>query len=103
MTKKRRAQKSVSSHTVMPSVNGTRRTNAPSSGTSFNGRKQHGEHFRVFPLSNWTEMDIWQYIKAEEYRAAAPLLLTRARLLRARRGDHGRDCDFIELLPGENS
>lgn len=31
----------------------------------FNGRKQHGEHFRVFPLSNWTEMDIWQYIKEE--------------------------------------
>lgn len=31
----------------------------------FNGRKQHGEHFRIFPLSNWTEMDIWQYIKAE--------------------------------------
>ena len=32
----------------------------------FNGRKQHGEHFRVFPLSNWTEMDVWQYIKKEE-------------------------------------
>ncbi len=32
----------------------------------FNGRKQHGEHFRVFPLSNWTEMDIWQYIKSEQ-------------------------------------
>ncbi|MDF1657502.1 MAG: sulfate adenylyltransferase subunit CysD [Verrucomicrobiales bacterium] len=32
----------------------------------FNGRKQHGEHFRVFPLSNWTEMDVWQYIKAEK-------------------------------------
>ncbi|MEC5128569.1 sulfate adenylyltransferase subunit CysD [Verrucomicrobiales bacterium BCK34] len=31
----------------------------------FNGRKHHGENFRVFPLSNWTEMDIWQYIKAE--------------------------------------
>jgi sulfate adenylyltransferase subunit 2 len=28
----------------------------------FNGRKHHGEHFRVFPLSNWTELDIWQYI-----------------------------------------
>lgn len=28
----------------------------------FNGRKNMGEHFRVFPLSNWTEMDIWQYI-----------------------------------------
>ena len=32
----------------------------------FNGRKSHGEHFRVFPLSNWTEMDVWQYIKKED-------------------------------------
>jgi sulfate adenylyltransferase subunit 2 len=31
----------------------------------FNGRKAPGEHFRVFPLSNWTEMDVWQYIAAE--------------------------------------
>jgi sulfate adenylyltransferase subunit 2 len=28
----------------------------------YNGRKNANEHFRVFPLSNWTEMDIWQYI-----------------------------------------
>ncbi len=32
----------------------------------FNGRKHMGEHFRVFPISNWTEMDIWQYILHEE-------------------------------------
>lgn len=32
----------------------------------FNGRKHKGEHFRVFPLSNWTEMDIWQYILHEK-------------------------------------
>jgi sulfate adenylyltransferase subunit 2 len=31
----------------------------------FNGRMNHGEHFRVFPISNWTEMDVWQYILAE--------------------------------------
>ena len=31
----------------------------------FNGRRHHGEHFRVFPLSNWTEMDVWQYIHLE--------------------------------------
>jgi sulfate adenylyltransferase subunit 2 len=31
----------------------------------FNGRKQMGEHFRVFPISNWTEMDVWQYIYQE--------------------------------------
>jgi sulfate adenylyltransferase subunit 2 len=32
----------------------------------FNGRKNPGEHFRVFPLSNFTEMDIWMYIKREK-------------------------------------
>jgi sulfate adenylyltransferase subunit 2 len=31
----------------------------------FNGKKQQGEHFRIFPISNWTEMDIWQYILQE--------------------------------------
>lgn len=34
----------------------------------FNGRKHTGEHFRVFPLSNWTEMDVWQYIARENLR-----------------------------------
>jgi sulfate adenylyltransferase subunit 2 len=32
----------------------------------FNGKKRVGEHFRVFPLSNWTEMDIWQYIYLDD-------------------------------------
>ena len=32
----------------------------------FNGRKLPGEHFRVFPISNWTEMDVWQYIYQEQ-------------------------------------
>ncbi|MFA6581344.1 MAG: sulfate adenylyltransferase subunit CysD [Paludibacter sp.] len=31
----------------------------------FNGKKQSGEHFRIFPISNWTEMDVWQYILQE--------------------------------------
>lgn len=31
----------------------------------FNGKYQEGEHFRVFPISNWTEMDVWNYIKRE--------------------------------------
>jgi len=31
----------------------------------FNGRKHHGEHFRVFPLSNFTEMDVWMYMHRE--------------------------------------
>ena len=32
----------------------------------FNGKKNMGEHFRVFPISNWTEMDVWQYIYMEK-------------------------------------
>jgi sulfate adenylyltransferase subunit 2 len=31
----------------------------------FNGQKKKGEHFRVFPISNWTELDVWQYIELE--------------------------------------
>lgn len=31
----------------------------------FNGKKQMGEHFRVFPISNWTELDVWQYLMLE--------------------------------------
>ena len=34
----------------------------------FNGRKNYGEHFRVFPISNWTEMDVWEYIKLEKIK-----------------------------------
>ncbi len=32
----------------------------------FNGHKHLGEHFRVFPICNWTEMDVWQYILQEQ-------------------------------------
>ena len=66
----------------------------------FNGRKLHGEHFRVFPLSNWTEMDVWQYIKAENiplpnlYFAAERECFIRDKTILA--------CtDFINLLPEE--
>lgn len=38
----------------------------------FNGKMQQGEHFRIFPISNWTEMDVWNYILRE--RIAIPSL-----------------------------
>jgi len=38
------------------------RNQRPELWNMFNGRKQQGEHFRVFPLSNWTETDVWSYI-----------------------------------------
>ena len=39
----------------------------------FNGKHHQGEHFRVFPLSNWTEMDVWQYIFSRKYSDSVPL------------------------------
>ena len=32
----------------------------------FNGRHRNGEHFRVFPISNWTELDVWLYLQREK-------------------------------------
>ena len=37
----------------------------------FNGRHHKGEHIRVFPLSNWTELDVWQYIADEQIEVPA--------------------------------
>lgn len=42
------------------------RTQRPELWTLYNGRHAPGEHTRVFPLSNWTELDIWRYIAAED-------------------------------------
>ncbi len=41
------------------------KTQRPELWTLFNTRLQPGEHFRVFPISNWTELDVWQYIERE--------------------------------------
>jgi sulfate adenylyltransferase subunit 2 len=41
------------------------RNQRPELWSQYNGRKHPGEHVRVFPISNWTELDVWQYIAAE--------------------------------------
>jgi sulfate adenylyltransferase subunit 2 len=66
----------------------------------YNGRKQPGEHFRVFPISNWTEMDIWQYIAMEEIPMPA-LYFAHEREVFARDGILLAKTDFITLLEGE--
>ena len=40
----------------------------------YNARHNKGEHIRVFPLSNWTELDVWNYIRDEEIDVPADLL-----------------------------
>ena len=66
----------------------------------FNGRKRHGEHFRVFPLSNWTEMDIWQYIKSEAIDLPN-LYFSHEREVLERGGSMLAITDFISPQEGE--
>jgi len=66
----------------------------------FNGKKQIGEHFRVFPLSNWTEMDVWQYI-AQENIPIPHIYFTHQREVVNRGGTLLAKSDFITLLKDE--
>jgi sulfate adenylyltransferase subunit 2 len=66
----------------------------------FNGRKHHGENFRVFPLSNWTEMDVWQYI-AKENLSIPSIYFTHEREIVNRDGVLLGKSPFITLLDGE--
>ncbi len=66
----------------------------------FNGRKHHGEHFRVFPLSNWTEMDIWQYIKREKIELPS-LYFAHEREVFERGGSLLAVTDFVNVSPDE--
>ncbi|HMY41385.1 MAG TPA: sulfate adenylyltransferase subunit CysD [Marinagarivorans sp.] len=67
----------------------------------YNGRVDKGESIRVFPLSNWTELDIWQYIHLEQI-PIVPLYFSAPRPVVERDGVLiMRDDERMELLPGE--
>lgn len=66
----------------------------------FNGRKNMGEHFRVFPISNWTEMDVWQYILSENI-PLPKLYFSHKRKVFKRDGQWLADFDFMVKKPTE--
>lgn len=66
----------------------------------FNGRKNMGEHFRVFPLSNWTEMDVWQYIAAEDVDIPE-LYFAHEREVVNRDGVYLANCQYVNLVDDE--
>lgn len=67
----------------------------------YNTRKQKGESIRVFPLSNWTELDVWQYIK-DEGIDVVPLYFAKKRPIVERDGALiMADDKRLPLLPGE--
>jgi sulfate adenylyltransferase subunit 2 len=66
----------------------------------YNGRKNPGEHFRVFPLSNWTELDVWQYMAIEDI-PLPELYFAHEREVVPRDGMLLANTPFIQLLSGE--
>ena len=67
----------------------------------YNGRHRKGEHIRIFPLSNWTEMDIWQYI-AEDGIEVPSIYYAHQREVFTRDGMLMATSPLIQMLPGES-
>jgi len=66
----------------------------------YNGRIRKGEHVRVFPLSNWTELDVWQYI-AQERLEVPPIYFAHEREVFRRDGMLYALSPHVELMSGE--
>jgi len=66
----------------------------------FDGRKHKGEHFRVFPLNNWTELDVWRYIAAGNI-ALPSLYFSHERLTVDRNGSLLAFTEFLDPVAGE--
>jgi sulfate adenylyltransferase subunit 2 len=66
----------------------------------YNGRLRKGEHARVFPISNWTELDVWQYIFEEELEVPS-IYFAHEREVFARDGMLYAVSPFVELMEGE--
>jgi sulfate adenylyltransferase subunit 2 len=72
----------------------------PEPWTLYNSRIRQGEHVRVFPLSNWTELDVWQYI-AQEKLEVPSIYYAHTRNVFERDGMLYADSPYIDLMDGE--
>jgi sulfate adenylyltransferase subunit 2 len=66
----------------------------------YNGRHRRGEHIRVFPISNWTELDIWQYVAAEGIELPS-IYFAHPRRVFQRDGMWLADTEFVTVGDGE--
>jgi len=66
----------------------------------FNGKKNPGEHFRVFPISNWTEMDVWNYIHMENIEMPV-IYFTHKRLCIRRNGTLLAHSEYLNIRESE--
>lgn len=97
---KSRAKERIFSHRT-PDHRWDPKNQRPEPWRLFNTRKRTGESFRVFPLSNWTEADVWDYIALENI-PVVPLYFAKPRPVVSRNGALiMRDDERLPLLPGE--
>jgi sulfate adenylyltransferase subunit 2 len=76
------------------------RAQRPELWSLYNGRVRRGEHVRVFPLSNWTELDVWEYIAREELEVPR-IYFAHEREVFARDGMLYATSPFVTLIDGE--
>ncbi len=76
------------------------KTQRPEVWSLYNGRIRPGEHVRAFPLSNWTELDVWRYIEREHLDIPS-IYFAHEREVFRRDGMLYATSGFIEHLPGE--
>jgi sulfate adenylyltransferase subunit 2 len=67
----------------------------------YNARVRRGEHVRVFPISNWTELDVWQYVAIEELELP-PIYFAHERQVFRRDGMLYAVSEFVERMQGED-
>jgi sulfate adenylyltransferase subunit 2 len=68
----------------------------------FNGRMRPGENFRIFPISNWTELDVWQYLAMEKIEMPS-LYFSHKRRMFERDGVLLAESEFIPMKPKEKA
>ena len=66
----------------------------------YNARTRQGEHIRIFPISNWTELDVWQYIR-DEGLELPPIYFAHTRTVFSREGMLYAHSPFVTLIDGE--
>jgi sulfate adenylyltransferase subunit 2 len=76
------------------------RAQRPELWSLYNGRVRRGEHVRVFPLSNWTELDVWEYIAREELEVP-PIYFAHEREVFSRDGMLYASSPYVQLIDGE--
>jgi sulfate adenylyltransferase subunit 2 len=76
------------------------RAQRPEPWTLYNGRIRDGEQIRVFPLSNWTELDVWRYVEAEELELPSIYFAHRRRVIE-RDGVLLAESEWITPVDGE--